>query len=207
MEDSGGADGTLLAEKRPHSCHNDRRRKGDAPMKTRECSFVILLCALPPHLLGCSGSEEVGLDEAIRMGPFEFQVKKAFLAPLGRGHPQLIVDFEILEDESIAAVSFDDLMDNDVDADGNRLTAMFRPGYMGVVDSHGHYFVGMVKAGREQWWGEFIIWDAVIGRIGDQEVYDKVHRGLPVEDFTLVIKNPDPRKGQPLKVSIPLGEA
>ena len=141
------------------------------------------------------------------MGPFEFQVERAFRAPPGDGHPRLIVDFGLLKDESVAGVTFDDLMDNDVDADGNRLTAMFRPGYMGVVDSHGHYFVGLTKGGPGQWWGEYIIFDIVIGRKEDQEAFDAAHRDLPVEDFTLVIKNPDPREGQPLKVSIPLGDA
>jgi len=170
-------------------------------------AFILMILLSPLALLpGCSGSGQVGFDEAIRMGPFEFQVKKAFIAPLGRGHPQLIVDFEILEDESIAAVNFGDLMDNDVDADGNRSTAMFRPPYMAVMDSHGHRFVGLTKGGPGQWWGEYIIWDVVIGRAEEQEAFETVHRALPVEDFTLVIKNPDPRKGQPLKVSIPLGK-
>ena len=53
--------------------------------------------------------------------------------------------------------------------------------------------------------GEFIIWDAVI--IGDQEAFEKEHRALTVEDFKLVIKNPDLQKGQPQSVSIPLADA
>ncbi len=176
-------------------------------MKTHEYSFVFLLCAVPLLVNGCSGSQEVGFDEPILMGPFEFQVEKAFLAPPDGGHPRLIVDFDLLKDDSIAPVNFGDLMDNDVDADGNRLTTIFRPPYMAVVDSHGHRFVGLTKGGPGQWWGEYIIWDVVIGRAEDQEAFETVHRALPVEDFTLVIKNPDPREGQPLKVSIPLGEA
>ncbi len=173
-------------------------------MKTRECSFIILFSALPLLLLGCSGSQEVGFEEPIRMGPFEFQVERAFRAPPRDGNPEIIVDFRLLADESVAGVTFDDLMDNDVDADGNRLTAMFRPGYMGVVDSHGHYFVGLVHGRSGRWWGQFIIWEL---SLNDQETFDQVHRELPVEDYTLTIKNPDPRKGQPLKVSIPLGDA
>ena len=173
-------------------------------MKTRECSFIILLCTLPLLLFGCSGPQEVGFDEAIRMGPFEFRVEKAFFAPPGDGNPELIVDFHLLEDESVEGVSFGDLMDNDVDIDGNRLMTRFRQAYMAVVDSHGHSFVGQVHPKSGQWQGKFSIWGP---RLGDREAYSEEHRGLPVEDFTLVIKNPDPRQGQPLKVSIPLGKA
>ena len=180
-------------------------------MKTRECSFVILLCALLLLLPGCSGSQEVGFDQAIFMGPFEFQVEKASLAPPDNGNPEIIVVFSMVNNTSEADVHFGDYMGGEVDAEGKRikyvtdalLPVRFPP--MAVVDGHGHRIVGLVKGSPGQWWGEFIIWDAVIGRIGDQEAFDAVHRALPVEDFTLVIKNPDPQKGQPRKVSIPLG--
>ncbi len=119
----------------------------------------------------------------------------------------------MVNNTSEADVHFGDYMNDTVDAEGKRIKYMtdvlipvsFPP--MKVVDSHGHRFVGLVKGSPGQWWGEFIIWDIVIGRHGDQEAFDAVHRALPVEDFTLVIKNPDPQKGQPRKVSIPLGVA
>ena len=97
---------------------------GYAPMKIRDlsCMFGVTPLLL---LLGCSGSQEVDFDEAIQMGPYTFEVQKAYLRPPDGGNPRLVVHFGLLADESVPGVSFDDLMDNDVDADGVKISQPF----------------------------------------------------------------------------------
>ncbi len=156
-----------------------------------------LMCA------GCSASPPVGFDEAIFMGPFEFEVSRAAIAPPDGGHPAILVEFKVLNDTSKGEIPFDLLMNDLMDAEGNENKSMFLKLSMALVDSHGHRFVGSMKKISGKWWGKFIIWEL---SLRDQEGFDRVHRNLPIEDFSLVMKNPGPQKGQSRKVSIPFGE-
>lgn len=203
---------------------------GVSRLKTRELPLMFLLSPLP-LFLGCSGSQELGFDEAIHMGPFEFQVERAFFRPAGDGHPVIIIEFEVVNDASEGDIPFGDYMDGLLDDEGKEIKSMaalpigdYLDGlvddegrdiksmavipmhfpHMAVMDSHGHRFVGIVKGRPGQWWGEFIIWGLALRR---QDAFDQEHRVLPIEDFTLVIENPHARQGQPHSVSVALGDA
>ncbi len=165
--------------------------------------FHVLLFAVSIGLLclGCSRSEDYTMGQTIEMGPFAFQVESASVTTPDDGHPVVFVNFRLLSDESQGKIPFDRLLNDEVDSEGNATARkMIIPivfPWTAVVDSHGHRFVGNVIGLS----GRYIIWEI---RLRDQDRFDKAHRDMQAEDFRLVIKNPDRRKGQPHTASIQL---
>ena len=169
----------------------------------RPCPVLVFAVSTGLLCLGCSnsGDEDYTMGQTIEMGPFAFQVKSASVTTPDIGHPWVPVNFRLLSDESKGKIPFDRLFNDEVDSEGKatargKIIPIVFP-WTAVVDSHGHRFVGNVieRSGR------YIIWEI---RLRDQDRFDKAHRDMHVEDFRLVIKNPDRRKGQPLTASIQL---
>ena len=159
-------------------------------------------------LLGC-GPTEYQIGQTIEMGAFAFMVDgaservvqpKAQERSEGIGpKKEITVRLRLLSNESRPRIEFDDFL-NDIDR--SRMMRMIVFPHYELVDSHGHKFDGGLSTDSRM---RFAIEDlgGIFSLSGD-ESFKAEHLDLRVEDFRLIIENPDRRDGQPSKISIQL---
>lgn len=161
----------------------------------------ILCFAIAIFLVVACGSDNYEMGQIIEMGPFVFEITNAsdstdFFTGGGR-HKKIYVDLFLHTDKSRPSkMEFKDFMNGE--ANGKRMIVF--PA-MKIVDDQGKKFDGLVNrvSGDTHWRAEFILIDF---RRGTQSGVDYIDR--QVSDFQLVIKNPDPRKGQPGRITTKL---
>jgi hypothetical protein len=158
---------------------------------------IVLFCL---SLFAC-GPDWYQINQTIEMGPFVFEVTGTSerIEYFGGGgkHKKIYVDLLVHMDTSApTTVEFGDFLNGE--AKGYRLIVF--PA-MKIVNDKGEKFDGIVNrvSGETRWRAEFYLIDH--GR-GIQSGLDYLDR--QVGNFQLVIKNPDPKKGQPRGVTIKL---
>jgi hypothetical protein len=161
------------------------------------CPLAWFVAGAAVLCLGCSSAEDYDMGQTIEMGPFAFQVVGAWATSPDDRHPEIFVDFRLLSDQSHGQIGFDDILNDMVDSEGNATAKMRLSPRTKVVDGHGHRFVGVVSDLSAR----YILFEV---RLRDQDRFENEHFGMRPEDFRLVIKNPDRRKGQPRAASIQL---
>ena len=157
--------------------------------------------AIAIFLMAACGSDTYEMKQKIEMGPFVFEVTNAserveFFTGGGR-HKRIYVDLLLHTDKSSPSkVGFKDFMNG-----GAKEPRMIVFPAMKIVDDHGKKFDGLVNrvSGDTYWQAEFLLVDF---RRGIKSGLDYTDRHI--HNFQLVIKNPDPRKGQPSRVTIKL---
>jgi hypothetical protein len=141
------------------------------------------------------------MGQPIEMGPFVFEVTNTseqlhFFTGGGRCK-KIYVSLQLHTDQSMPTkVEFGDFLNGE--AKGQRMIVF--PA-MKLVDGNGKKFDGIVNrvSGETLWRAEFYLIDHRRGIQSGLDYLDKA-----VEDFRLVIKNPEVREGQPRDVTITL---
>lgn len=162
-------------------------------------AVVLVIISAGLFCLGCSTAEDYEMTDEIEMGPFTFQVRGAYATTPGVGHPQIIVDFWVKNDDSDGAISFDELFNDLIDPEGNKTKGFILHPHANIVDDHGHKFQGTHNDNSAR----FILWEVRL-RSEDEDRFEEQHKDMQPGDFKLVITNPDPQKGQPRTVSVQL---
>ena len=157
---------------------------------SRDVFAIVLVVAIS----GCRLETERAMHETIAMGPFTFVVEGARKEPRSPCDA-IIVDLR-LQESSGAKVHFDEFL-NDT---ASRKMISFPN--VAIVDRRGHRFTGWVSrvSGRESWRAEF---HPDEGKPWADR--PTVCGSWSPPDFRLTINNPDRRKGQSLRVRVPLG--
>jgi hypothetical protein len=151
-------------------------------------------------VIACSDAT-YDMRQIIEMGPFAFEITKASekieIFTGGGRHKRIYVYMKLHTDKSTPTnVDFGDFLNGR--AKGNR---MIESPTMKIVDNKGKKFDSIVNrvSGKTRWRAEFILIDHRRGIPSGLDYLDR-----HVSDFQLVIKNPDPKKGQPRRVTIKL---
>ena len=135
------------------------------------------------------------MHDPIEMGPFTFAIERAYdesSSPCGA----IVVDLRLQQSDG-AKVHFDDFLND------NTGRALILHPAMELVGADGRRYLGWVTrvSGREEWSAEF----QLVNDDGWSEGAERCAASSHSSDFRLTIRNPDPRSGQPARVSMPLG--
>ena len=161
----------------------------------------ILTIVMMSLIVAACGPDTYDMKQTIEMGPFVFEVADAsekldFFTGGGR-YKKICVELLLhMEKSSPTNIALGDFLNGE--ANGKRMVVF--PA-MKIVDNEGKKFDGIVYQGwgKNRWRAEFVLVD---NWRGNQSSVDYLDRH--VHDFQLMIKNPNPRKGQPHRVTIKL---
>ncbi len=166
----------------------------------------VMTAAWTLSALACSGGKEYQKREPIEMGPFVFSVERASQSVSSGGIKEIHVVLELHNYEERFNPTFDDALND------NRPGSMIAFPRAQIVDREGNSFDGWVtpRAGgsrrSRRWEAKFpLVYPSARESLamGAQESAAKYVDRKP-EDFRLVIKNPDRRRGQPGRIWVQL---
>lgn len=161
--------------------------------------LIVLMGIFLIYTSGCD-SGRYTLGQQIEMGPFVFEVSGASEGvdyingseEYKKIYVDLLLDTEKSKETNI---KFDHFMNGM--SKGNRMIIF--PA-MKIKDKSGRKFDGWIKSGgATRWRAEFML---IVFSLGSKNRLDYLDR--TPSDFSLIIKNPDRRKGQPNIVNIKL---
>jgi hypothetical protein len=175
-------------------------------MRSSTKTAHILAAALALPLIGCEGGPEVQIRQSIEMGPFVFLVERTTQAvdPFS-GLKEIGVVMRLVNFEERFNPSFDDAFN------GRSRGSMMSFPRAAIEDGDGNRFEGWVaptSGGRryERWKVTFPLHDGTLTDPDSELARESAPKYLEREphDFRLLIRNPDPRPGQPTRIWIQL---
>ncbi len=155
---------------------------------------------------GCSGGEEYQRGDPIEMGPFVFSVGRASQSIASGGIKEIHVVIELHNYEERFDPTFDDALN------GKRTGSVIALPRSTIVDEEGNSFDGWISplsggSRRSRRWDArfWLVYPSTRESLamGADESAAKYRDRRP-EDFRIVIKNPDRRRGQPSRIWVQL---
>ena len=183
-----------------------KNRHNRAGSERRRRRALLTGIAWTLFLGGCSEGEEYERRVPIEMGPFVFSVGRASQSISSGGMKEIHVVLELHNHEERFDPTFDDALN------GKRPGSMIAFPRVAIVDQEGNSFDGWVSplsggSRRSRRWDArfWLVYPSTRESLamGADESAAKYRDRRP-EDFRIVIKNPDRRRGQPSKIWIQL---